>query len=89
MFTRDVLVDVSISFEQETDPLLLNFDLLCVGQKNSFLDPTKTYQHTRRQWILIGQKTIRTIEDKNIPSRGEEGFNLNLMNKLIKRHYSL
>ena len=29
----------------------------------------------RRQWILIGQsflKTIRTIEDKIIPSRGEE-----------------
>ena len=30
----------------------------------------------RRQWILIGQsflKTIRTIEDKIIPSRGGEG----------------
>ena len=29
----------------------------------------------RRQWILIGQsflKTIRTIEDKIIPSRGGE-----------------
>ena len=31
---------------------------------------------------------IRTIEHKNIPSGGDRGFNLGLMNKLIKKHYN-
>ena len=44
--------------------------------KNTQLtESKKTTQNMRRQWILIGQsfaKTIRTIEDKIIPSRGGE-----------------
>ena len=49
-------------------------------------------QHTRTHCTLIGQslkKTIRTIKDKNMPSRGEHGFIEAFMNKLMQRNYNL
>ena len=62
------------------------------GTKGFLSKPHIRIQHTRRQWILIGQslkKTIRTIEDKNMPSRGEDDFIVALMNKLMQRSYNL
>ena len=62
------------------------------GTKGFLSKPHTSIQHTRRRWILIGQslkKTIRTIEDQNIPSRGEDGFIVAFMNKLMKRSYNL
>ena len=46
------------SFRVLSASILIEIDLLCVGQKCSFLGPPKTYKYMHRQYILIGQSFL-------------------------------